>query len=476
MSSRSRPSPEPPASFHVESLGCAKNQVDSELMIAALERAGWARAADADDATVVVVNTCGFISSAKKESIETGLALRARYPGKKIYMVGCLPQRYAEELRGSMPEIDGFLGNADPPGVAEGIVGLVGRPPGRRAGTGPGSTAGSRPGSTPGSTAAAKRRPRAWERTHLLSFPGSAYVKVAEGCSNRCTYCAIPLIRGDLKSRPRSEVLDEIRGLASRGIREVILIAQDLGSWGRDAGPGRQARAGSGLVDLLEGISGIRGDFRVRMLYIHPDRFPRELPAAVKADRRFLPYFDVPFQHASPRILSAMGRLPDPRRNLDLVRAVRAALPGAVVRSTFLVGFPGETEEDFELLRAFQQDAALDWLGVFTYSREEDTPAWSMGGRVPKAAASRRKTLVEQAQVPITERALDRRVGERLEVLIEEPFQDGEFSLGRSYLQAPEVDGLVVVRGSFPAGSLVRARVTRRNGFDLEAEAEHPRG
>jgi ribosomal protein S12 methylthiotransferase len=465
MSSRSRPSTEVPASFHIESLGCAKNQVDSELMIAALERAGWTRADDAGSASVVVVNTCGFISAAKKESIETGLALRARFPRKKIYMVGCLTQRYREELEADMPEIDGFLGNADPPGVSAGIVELVGSPP-RGRGRGPAS---ARPG----------RRPRDWERTHLLSFPGSAYVKVAEGCANRCTYCAIPLIRGDLKSRPRAEILAEIRGLARRGVREMILIAQDLGSWGRD-GPGGAAGGrpgrGAGLADLLDAIAGIPGEFWIRMLYIHPDRFPREILPIVAAHPRLLPYFDVPFQHASGRILSAMGRRPESGRNLDLVREIRARLPGAVVRSTFLVGFPGETEEDFGLLRAFQQEAALDWLGVFTYSREEGTPAWSLPGRVTKRDAERRKSELEQAQVPVTERALDGQVGRRLEVLIEEQFQDGEFSLGRAYLQAPEVDGLVVVRGGFPAGSVVPARITRRNGFDLEAEPEQGRG
>ena len=258
----------------------------------------------------------------------------------------------------------------------------------------------------------------------------------------------------------------------------MILIAQDLGSYGRD-GPAAGAagkHATPGLTGLLEGISAIQGEFWVRMLYIHPDSFPRGILDQVAADRRFLPYFDLPFQHASPRILAAMGRRGEPGRNLDLVREIRAELPGAVVRSTFLVGFPGETEDDFQALLAFQRDAALDWLGVFAYSREEDTPRgrWPAGSR--SAVAESRKAAIEQAQGPITEVALDRHVGSRLEVLIEEPFQDGEFSLGRSYLQAPDVDGLVVVRGSFPAGSVIRTRITRRNGLDLEAEPEAGRG
>ena len=453
MSSKSRRSTESAGTFYLESLGCAKNQVDSELMIAALERAGWSLAPDAESAAVLIVNTCGFISSAKSESIETGLGFKARYPGKKVYMVGCLTERYRESLALDMPEIDGFLGNQDPAGVAA----LVGEAPAH---------------------GARRRASRLYERTHLLSFPGSAYVKVAEGCGNRCTYCAIPLIRGDLKSRPREEVLEEIRGLVARGIREVILIAQDLGSFGADraAGSGRAGHPGSaGLPGLLKGIHALEGDFWVRMLYIHPDHFPNEIIAQAATDKRLLPYFDLPFQHASPPILSAMGRRGEPERNLELVRRIRAELPDAVIRSTFLVGFPGETEEDVERLLDFQHEAALDWLGVFAYSREEDTPAHAMGRRVAKVEAERRKGRVELAQVPITEMALDRHIGRTLETLIEEPFPGEELSLGRAYLQAPDVDGLLVVHGSHAPGSVVPVRITRRNGVDLEGEVARGR-
>lgn len=458
MSSKSHPSTESPGTFYLESLGCAKNQVDSELMIAALERAGWSLAAEAESAAVLIVNTCGFISSAKSESIETGLGFKARYPGKRVYMVGCLTERYRESLAADMPEIDGFLGNQDPTGIAA----LVGEAP---------ASAASR--ESPGASTARRRATRLYERTHLLSFPGSAYVKVAEGCGNRCTYCAIPLIRGDLSSRPREEVLEEIRGLAARGIHEVILIAQDLGSYGADRAAGGSSPPGSvGLPGLLEGIRGIEGDFWVRMLYIHPDHFPNEIVAQAAADGRILPYFDLPFQHASPRILSAMGRRGEPERNLDLIKGIRAALPGAVIRSTFLVGFPGETEEDVERLLDFQRAAALDWLGVFAYSREEDTPAYAMARRVPKAEAERRKARVELAQVPITEVALDRHIGRTLEALIEEPFPGEELSLGRAYLQAPDVDGLLVVHGTHEPGSVIQVRITRRNGVDLEGEVD----
>ncbi len=409
-------------------------------MIAALEGAGWTLASGPGDAEVLIVNTCGFISAAKKESIETSLELKARHPGTRVIMAGCLSERYAGELRDQLPEIDGFLGAGNPAG----IVGIV-------EGTEEAAL------STPG------RGDRPYDRTHLLSFPGSAYVKIAEGCDNRCTYCAIPLIRGPLSSRDEAGILAEARGLLDRGIRELILIAQDLGSYGKDRGE-------PGLPRLLEKLAALPGDFWVRLLYIHPDHFPREILDLPARDGRFLPYFDVPFQHASPGILRAMGRRADASRNLDLLAEIRGRVRGAVIRSTFLTGFPGETEKDFQRLLDFQDRARLDWLGVFTYSREDDTPAFRMTGRVKKAVAESRKAELERRQVPLTGAALDAWIGRTLDVLVEEPVQGQDLSLGRAYLQAPDVDGLVVMHGSFPAGSLVRGRVVRRNGVDLEAE------
>lgn len=443
MSSRLSRSTDHPApagrTFHLESLGCAKNQVDSELMIAALQKAGWSLASGPGAADVLIVNTCGFITEAKTESIETSLALKAQHPDKRVIMAGCLSERYREVLARELPEIDGFLGNRDPADIVELLEGR-------------GSPSGDPSGFE-----------RAYERSHLLSFPGSAYVKIAEGCANRCTYCAIPLIRGALASRDRGEIVAEIRGLRDRGIKELILVAQDLGSYGKD-------RGGAALVPLLSNIASLEGDFWVRLLYIHPDHFPQGLLDVVAADPRFLPYFDLPFQHAAPGILRAMGRRGEPDRNLALVSEIRARLPLAAIRSTFLLGFPGETDEDFAELLDFQDKARLDWVGAFTYSREEDTPAWSMGGKVTKATAARRKAELETRQVPITARALDARVGTTLDVLVEEQVEGEDMSIGRGFLQAPDVDGLVVLTRRLSPGTVKRARITRRNGVDLEAE------
>ncbi|MGO9409478.1 MAG: 30S ribosomal protein S12 methylthiotransferase RimO [Spirochaetia bacterium] len=435
-----------PRSFHIESLGCAKNQVDSELMIAALQREGWTLSETPEAAEVLIVNTCGFISPAKTESIETTLGLKARFPHKKVIMAGCLTERYGRELAAELNEIDGFLGNKDPHAIIELVeqgsrMALAGRAGAPKAASG-----------------------QRLERTRLLSFPGSAYVKVAEGCSNRCTYCAIPLIRGDLASRSVESILEEIRGLLARGVKELIFIAQDLGSFGLD-------RGGPELPRLLNAVASLEGQFWVRLLYIHPDRFPREILAIMSRDPRFLPYFDLPFQHAAPRILRAMGRTGMAEENLGLLDDIRRRLPNAVIRSTFLLGFPGESEEDFRLLLDFQQKARFTWLGAFTYSREEGTLAYGMKEKVTKAVAEGRMHEIESRQVPITAEALDAQVGRTLDVLIEEKVEGEDMSIGRACLHAPDVDGLVVVRRSLPPGEWVRARITRRNGVDLEGEA-----
>jgi ribosomal protein S12 methylthiotransferase len=428
--------------FSIESLGCAKNQVDSEELIAHLERAGLTWVADPEQAEAVIVNSCGFITSAKEESIRTALELKSRFPGKKVLLAGCLVARYGEELTRALGELDGFAGLRDPQALERLLV----------------------PGSPGAQVPTGEPRRSGQSRRHLLSFPGSAYLKIAEGCGNRCSYCAIPLIRGPLTSRPRAEVVEEARGLLAAGVREIVLIAQDLASYGAD-------RAGGGeLPVLLRELLDLPGEYWLRCLYIHPDHFPEELLALAAADSRLLPYFDLPFQHASPAVLRRMGRRGTAEGYLALLARIRAALPQAVLRSTFLVGFPGETEEDFRVLLDFQREAELDWAGFFTYSREEGTAAYSLGPRVGAKRTESRKRELERAQQVITERRLERHVGAQLEVLIEEPVRGEALALGRAYLQAPEVDGLVVVKAAgLEAGRCCRVRIERRNGVDLEA-------
>ncbi len=437
--------------FYIESLGCAKNQVDSEVMIAGLEKSGHHWVNDPEGAELIIVNTCGFINDAKEESIQTSLALKSRFPRKKIVMAGCLVERYEKDLRNDLAEIDGFAGLGRLKKIGRIAAGLSADLP---------------PGELPEVKDSPEPDP-ALKRERFFSYPGSAFVKAAEGCSNCCTYCAIPIIRGKLESRSREEILAEIKNLFNKGIHEINLIAQDLASFGRDRGL-------SELPELLKDISALSGRFWLRLLYLHPDKFPLEILDIIAGDDRILPYFDIPFQHASDRVLPRMGRTGSKESYLALVEKIRDRLPGAVIRSTFLIGFPGETEEDFRVLLDFQENSSLDWLGVFTYSREEGTQAFVYPGRVKEAAASKRKLELEKRQTVITEKRLESFLGRKLDVLIEEPVKGENLYLGRAYLQAPDVDGLVVVNAErLEPGRVVRARIVRRNGFDLEAVPDH---
>jgi ribosomal protein S12 methylthiotransferase len=444
--------------YYLDPFGCVKNQVDAETMMAVLDRAGWERSGDSAGADLIIVNSCGFIESAKQESINAVLAYRRAFPGKKILLAGCLAQRYAPELAESLTEADGFFGNADLSLTARAAAGVMNGGP------------------VPPEPAAAGEEPAPGDRP-LLSLPGSAYVKIAEGCNNRCSFCAIPGIRGPLRSRTVPGVLAECRRLLDRGVAELCLIGQDLGSFGADRPPaaGSAGACGEGrLPELLEALSALEGRFWVRLLYIHPDNFPLPVLDLCRRDGRFLPYFDIPFQHAAAPVLRAMNRRGTAESYLGLIAAIRSALPGAAIRSTFLTGFPGETEGDFQALLDFQARARLDWAGVFTYSREEGTPAYTMKGRVSRRAAEERKRLLEERQVPITEERMDRFVGRTEDVLVEEKINGEEnLYLGRLFCQAPEVDGAAVILAddALEPGVFARGRVIARAGFDLEVRA-----
>ena len=424
-------------------------------MMLYLDNAGWTAAQDAADADLIIVNSCGFIESAKQESINAVLGWRRLYADKKILLSGCLAQRYAQELAQSLPEADSFFGIDDIANIVEKAESLTGNK-GRRPAAGEHYSPSSRP---------------------LLSLPGSAYVKISEGCDNGCTFCAIPLIRGPLRCRTLPDIVSECKGLLARGIKELCIIGQDIGSY----------RSGNaGLPELLNAIAELSGNFWVRLLYIHPDHFPLSILDSIEQDRRFLPYFDIPFQHASPEILSAMNRRGTAESYISLVEIIRCRLPAAVIRTTFLTGFPGETDADFAALLDFQERLRSDWLGCFSYSREEGTPAYTMKGRVSKKNAVRRKRKIEERQILITEKNMARFAGQNLDVLLEERFagstgdieSDNENAgedlwLGRLYCHAPEVDGAAVIVGTagrteLKAGDLLPCRVVARRGIDLE--------
>jgi ribosomal protein S12 methylthiotransferase len=451
--------------YFLDPFGCAKNQVDAELLMARFNEAGWIEADDPARADLIIVNSCGFIEAAKQESINAVIAWKEQYPKKKILLTGCLVARYRAELEESLVEADGFAGCAEPDRALEIAAALFVR-------TKPPPTEFAPSASPPDQSCKTGLRP-------LLGFPGSAYVKIAEGCNNRCSFCAIPLIRGPLRCRSISDVVEECKQLLDRGVKELCLIGQDIAAYE------------PALSALLEALAALPGVFWVRLLYLHPDHFPQDILPILEADKRFLPYFDIPLQHASVRLLSLMGRRGTGKSYLCLLDMIRARLPDAVIRSTFLTGFPGETEEDFEQLLHFQKQASLDWLGVFNYSREEGTAACSMHGRVARHIALRRKAVIEEAQTPITEERMSRFIGRTLDVLVEEELDgkqhlsgqaENSLWLGRLFCQAPEVDGAAVIsqlRNAEPPihpvpvvrpvpGDMIRGTVFARAGFDLE--------
>jgi len=452
--------------YFLDPFGCVKNQVDAENMMAHLNREGWESVSEAEQADLIIINTCGFIESAKRESINAVFEWRKLYPGKKILLAGCLAQRYAKELSKNMPEADGFFGVENLAQITRIAASLV------------------------NDTAKLSHNASVPEGERpLLSLPGSAYVKISEGCNNRCSYCAIPLIRGGLVSRTISDILKECDALLDRGIRELCIIGQDIGAFGTDTVKAAGADIALKLPELLEAISLLKRKehFWVRLLYIHPDHFPLKILDLMEKDTRFLPYFDIPFQHSSSKILTAMNRHGDAETYLALLETIRARLPNAVIRSTFLLGFPGETEEDFAELLDFQEKANLDWLGCFAYSREEGTAAYSMKKRVPVKTTEKRKQIIEERQVPITEKNMDRFISKNMEVLVEEKIAAGVTDadsvssgdnetlwLGRLYCQAPDIDGAAVIVKSETGkqdphlGNFIKCRVISRRGFDLE--------
>ena len=452
--------------YFIDPFGCAKNQVDAENLMAILDSSGWISSGH-EEADLIIVNSCGFIESAKQESINAVIAWRKHYPKKKIMLAGCLSQRYKKELEQDLPEADILFGISDISKIAEAAAEVM------NVSTLPKKVT---------DTIFTGERP-------LLSLPGSAYVKISEGCNNNCSYCAIPLIRGNVKSRSISDIIQECKTLISRGIKELCIIAQDIASYGIDfdehTARGQSVKRLSarglttpGLPALLKEISKLKGDFWVRLLYIHPDHFPLEILDILKKDPRLLPYFDLPFQHGSEKILRLMNRKGNAQTYLELLNTIRSSLPDSIIRSTFLTGFPGETDEDFGQLLDFQKQAKLFWAGCFAYSREEDTAAFSMKKQVPKKTALLRKKTFEENQTLITELQLDnflkRYKEQSLKVLIEEKIEGEEgLWLGRLPCQAPEVDSLAVITSDreLKAGAFYNAKVLTRKGLDIRAQA-----
>lgn len=429
--------------YWIETLGCPKNHVDSDKLAGLLESQGYSAASSAERADLVVANTCAFIEAAREESIETVLELAERkHEGARLVVTGCMAERYGDELSSALPEVDLVAG------FGESLTALE----------------------VPSTPVTLRKRPT--PAFDLLNLPRPktstpwAYVKIAEGCDRRCGFCAIPTFRGDQRSRSSEEILSEARALAEGGVKEIVLIAQDLASWGHDR---RRAALGEPvevldeggtqpLIDLTNTLS--REIERVRLLYLYPSGLTSGLIEAILATG--VPYFDLSLQHASRRMLRAMRRWGDATRFLERIEAIRSSDPDATFRSSFILGYPGETEDDQRELLEFIEAAQLDWAGFFTFSREEDTFANGLDGQVPHELALERLREVSELQDAITARRRDALVGTRQRILIDAP------GIARSVRECPEIDGIITVDRALSVGAMVECEIVASHGTDLE--------
>ena len=434
------------------SLGCPKNLVDSEIMLGRLAGQGYEIVGEGEEAETVVINTCAFIEEAQQESIDTILEVLGRKGSggvQKVLVAGCMVNRFGEQLAREIPEIDGFIGLDQLNEVGD-VVQLGGGPP----------------LPAPSHMVFDHTAPR------LLTTRGHAYLKVAEGCNNPCTFCAIPVWRGRFRSRTIESLVAEAKQLEAAGIAELNLIAQDTTRYGEDLGIRRH-----GLTRLVEALLAETSIPWIRFLYAYPTTLDEDLLRLMGSEERFCSYLDMPLQHSHGDILTAMRRGGDAKRYRRLLERARELVPDIFLRSTFIVGFPGESEEHFRDLVSFVEEVRFDHLGAFAYSPEEGTPGAELKGRVPRSTQRRRLRQLLEAQRPIALERRRRLVGRLLPTLVEGPCEESEHLLqGRHYGMAPGIDGRILINdGEAPAGTLVEVEITEAHADDLVGHIAGPR-
>ena len=431
---------------HFLTLGCPKNQVDSELMLGVLARQGHELVLDPEAADVLVVNTCAFIGPAKEESIDAILEaarVKATREGRRLVVTGCLAQRYADDLRTSLPEVDVFIGTGDLGRIADAVDAPASDAPIVYRGA---------QHVLPAHEVSPRLHTGAW---------WTSYLKVSEGCDHTCSFCIIPKIRGRHESRPIDDVVAEAAALGARGTLEVNLIAQDLTAYGRDLG------GDASLAKLLRAIAIRVPSVRwLRLLYAYPSSVTDELLEVMATEPAVCRYLDMPLQHASDRMLRAMRRERSGQALRELIGRVRAAIPGIGLRTAFIVGFPGETEDDVQVLCDFVEEMTFERVGVFRYSKEENTHAATLTGHVPEAVKEARFARVMETQARVAAGLARAQIGRQVDVLLEEETAPGTF-IGRTATQAPEIDGHVVVRGVGEPGQIVPVRIVDADVYDL---------
>ncbi|MGO1367946.1 MAG: 30S ribosomal protein S12 methylthiotransferase RimO [Senegalia sp. (in: firmicutes)] len=432
----------------VVSLGCSKNLVDSELMMGLLDKEGYKIIDTLDDANIIIINTCGFIESAKEESIDTILEM-AEYKKhgncNMLIVAGCLGERYKDLLIKEIPEIDALIGTGNIRDIAQVI--------------------------------------KSYDNEKIVRFgnindeyleenkriplePGvTSYIKISEGCDNFCTYCIIPKLRGNYRSRKIDSIVNEAKELVKRGTREIILIAQDTSKYGIDLYGEYKLNE---LLDKLNDIDELKW---IRILYMYPETFSQSLIKSIKDNNKVLNYVDIPIQHISNKILKRMNRDTNKESIIELINNLRKQMPNIIIRTTLIVGFPGETEEDFNELYDFVKSTRFDRLGAFTYSKEEDTPASNFENQIDENIKEERRNKLMELQLDISEDILSKKINKEYEVLIEEEVEDNIY-MGRSYMDSPEIDGCVYIdsKKNLNIGDFINAKIIESYEYDLKGE------
>ncbi len=422
------------------SLGCSKNLVVTEEVIGLFKKHEFNIVNNEKDADIIVINTCGFIETAKQEAIDTILEMAQYKNGRCKYLIviGCMVERYEEEMKEALPEVDLFVRIKDYNKIWTRISELL--------------------------KAEISNECLTWENRVITTGNTMAYLKIAEGCSNRCTYCAIPKIQGKYISREFEEIIKEAKSLANKGIKELIVIAQDTTKYGIDLyGKPR-------LSELLGELCKIDGIEWIRFLYAYPESITEELIETVKKNEKICKYFDIPIQHISDEVLKRMNRKSDGESIKELINKIRHQIPEAILRTTLIVGFPGETNEDFEKLYKFVQDAKFDKLGAFTYSKEDGTPAEKMENQIHPSTKKSRYNKIMKIQKEISEERLKSKIGKTYKTLIEEKSFDGRYLIGRTYMDVPDEDGVVFIENNTNEdliGKFVNVEIVDVQEYDL---------
>ncbi|NGX39953.1 MAG: Ribosomal protein S12 methylthiotransferase RimO [Chlamydiae bacterium] len=438
--------------IHFTSLGCARNLVDTEVMLGAVLKAGYELTGEEQEADYLVVNTCGFLESARQEALDVLEELfEEKKSDAKVIVTGCMVQKHSGVIKEAFPNVHYMLGPGDVEKILEALTSDL-----------------------PGEEITSARSYLQWgEVPRTLTTPSHfAYLKIAEGCLKRCSFCIIPTIKGPLKSKTNEQVIREFKALLAQGVHEVILIAQDLGDFGKER------REKNALESLLRSMLEVEGDYWIRLLYLYPDEISDELIDIIASDSRLLPYLDMPIQHINPTILKAMRRKTSKEQIIAIYEKLRTRLPTSVIRTSLMVGFPGETEEQFEELVSFVQDYPLDNIGVFQFSMEEGAHAAKLAGHLSPAIKEERFHRLMQVQQEVACQLLNKYIGQTLQVMVEGYHPDSDLLMrGRFYGQCPDIDGQVIINDPSAVkefGCLHEVVITDVIGYDLIGYATRP--